>query len=132
MSEQKQEPLTSQCMSCHGTGDYPTENGVADCPDCGGSGTLPSRKVLSEWRMSDIERKYSRSHDAVSTDVNWLISELRNAHTALNQIIALAHDVSDQDSIALRIRFIANRALGLYSGSRSKEPETPETIRSRS
>ncbi len=130
MSQQDQEPATSQCMSCHGTGDYPTENGVADCPDCGGSGTLPSRKVLSEWRMSDIERKYSRSHDAVSSDVNWLISELRNAHTALNQIIALAHDVSDENSIALRIRFTANRALGLYASSRNEEPKSPVTARS--
>jgi len=117
------EPATSQCMSCHGSGDYLTENGVVDCPDCGGSGSLPSRKVLVEWRASDIERKYSRSQESVSTDVHWLLSELRTARGALNEIIALAHDVSDENSIALRIRFIANRALGLYAGSRGKEPE---------
>ena len=123
MSRTDLEPATSQCMSCHGSGDYPTENGVVDCPDCGGSGSLPSRKVLVEWRAGDIERKYSRSQDAVATDLRWLLSELRTARGALNEIIALAHDVSDENSIALRIRFIANRALGLYAGSRGKEPE---------
>ena len=94
-----------------------------DCPDCGGSGTLPSKKLLVEWRASDIERAYSRSQDKVSIDVGWLLSELRTARGALNEIIALAHDVSDENSIALRIRFIANRALGLYSSSRVSPPE---------
>lgn len=120
MSEQTLGQDSTECMSCHGTGEYATESGILDCPDCGGSGTLPSRKVLTEWRMSDIERKYSRS-DAVSIDVQWLIAELRNAHNALNQIIALAHDVSDEDSIAFRIRSVANRALGLYARSRRDE-----------
>jgi hypothetical protein len=75
--------------------------------------------VLIEWRASDIERKYSRAQDAVSTDVCWLLAELRAARSALNEIISLAHDVTDDNSIALRIRFTANRALGLYSGSRN-------------
>ena len=108
-------------MSCHGTGEYPTESGVLDCPDCGGSGSLPSRKVLVEWRSGDIERKYTRSQETVATDVRWLLAELRAARGALNEIIALAHDVSDEDSIAFRIRSVANRALGLYAPSARDE-----------
>lgn len=84
---------------------------------------MPSKKVLAEWRASDIERAYAGSRDAVSSDIRWLLSELRTARGALNEIIALAHDVSNEDSIALRIRFIANRALGLYSGTRGPDAE---------
>jgi len=114
-----QEPAVSQCLSCHGSGEYPTDFGLVDCPDCGGSGTLPSRKVLVEWRASDIERAYAGSREAVSSDVRWLLTELRTARNALNEIVALAHDVTDENAIALRIRFVANRALGLYSATHS-------------
>ena len=48
------------------------------------------------------------------TLARWLLAELRNARRALNEIIALAHDVDDEDRIAQRIRFVANRALGTY------------------
>jgi hypothetical protein len=123
MPDKNQDHGMSKCMSCHGSGEYPTESGVLDCPDCGGSGALPSRKVLVEWRTGDIERRYSRSQDSVSTDVAWLLAELRSARGALNEIIALAHDVSDENSIAFRIRSVANRALGLYGRARSDEGE---------
>jgi hypothetical protein len=46
--------------------------------------------------------------------VRWLLAELRSARSALHEIIALAHDSLDQDAIGLKIRFTANRALGLY------------------
>ncbi len=72
-----------------------------------------------EWRASDIERAYAGSREAVSSDVRWLLTELRTARNALNEIIALAHDVTDENAIALRIRFVANRALGLYSTTHS-------------
>jgi len=101
-------------MSCWGTGEFVSEYGPADCPDCGGSGTLPSKSVLIEWRSRDIERAHAGADDAVGADVRWLAAELRNARRALNEIIALAHDLDDGDSIARRIRFIANRALGTY------------------
>ena len=118
MSEQ--EPEGSQCLSCHGSGEYPTDFGLVDCPDCGGSGSLPSKKLLIEWRASDIERAYSGSREAVSSDVRWLLTELRTARNALTEIITLAHDVSDENEIAPRIRFVANRALGLYASTRSE------------
>jgi len=109
-------PLTSgaPCMSCHGSGEYPTESGVMDCPDCGGSGQLPPKNVLVEWRARDIERAYEGAREAVSTDIRWLLAELRNTRTALTEIVALAHDISDDDAVAMRIRFVANRALGLH------------------
>jgi len=102
------------CSSCGGVGEVPTDFGPQDCPDCGGAGFLPSRAVLVEWRARDIERALSAGVDAAAVDVRWLLAELRAARHALTDIIALAHDIQDADSIAGRIRFTANRALGLY------------------
>jgi hypothetical protein len=102
------------CTSCQGTGETPTDYGVVDCPDCGGSGLLPSPNVLVEWRVADIERALQAGGAANTTDVKWLLTELRKARKALTEIIALAHDAHDADSIALRIRFSANQALGMY------------------
>jgi hypothetical protein len=70
--------------------------------------------VLIDWRARDIERLRGSGSDAVAADVRWLVAELRSARGALNEIIALAHDVADGDQIAPRIRFVANRALGTY------------------
>ena len=121
MSTADQVPSTAQCATCHGSGEYPTESGPVDCPDCGGSGALPPKKVVIELRASDIERAYAGARSTVASDVRWLLAELRSARSALNEIIALAHDVTDQDAIALKIRRIANRALGLY-------PSAPQVI----
>jgi hypothetical protein len=102
------------CMTCWGTGESVTNVGPSDCPDCGGSGILPSRGVLVEWRARDVERAHARGEDEAAVHVRWLLAELRSARRALTEIIALAHDVDDQDRIAQRIRFVANRALGTY------------------
>jgi hypothetical protein len=102
------------CSSCGGTGEIPTDFGPADCPDCGGAGYLPSRAVLVEWRARDIERALSVGVEPTASDVRWLLAELRTARHALTDVIALAHDIQDSDAIAGRIRFAANRALGLY------------------
>jgi hypothetical protein len=104
----------SNCMSCGGTGELPSEHGPLDCPDCGGTGCLPSRATLVDWRTHDIERASAAGSDLTAVDTRWLLSELRNARTALTEIIALAHDIQDSDEIALRIRVTANRALGIY------------------
>jgi hypothetical protein len=104
----------SNCMSCAGTGEMPSEHGPLDCPDCGGTGGLPSRATLVDWRSRDIERATAKGNGLSAEDARWLLSELRNARTALTEIIALAHDVQDSDEIALRIRVTANRALGIY------------------
>jgi hypothetical protein len=102
------------CSSCGGGGEVPTDFGPADCPDCGGAGYLPSRAVLVEWRARDIERAVSAGSEPTAVDVRWLLAELRAARHALTDVIALAHDIQDGESIAGRIRFTANRALGLY------------------
>jgi hypothetical protein len=70
--------------------------------------------VLVEWRARDVERAHARSEEESAVHVRWLLAELRTARRALTEIIALAHDVDDQDRIAQRIRFVANRALGTY------------------
>lgn len=97
-----------------GTGESPSEVGILDCPDCGGSGILPPHGIRVEWRAADILRA-AQSGEAVDAEhAQWLLAELRRARAALTEIIALAHDAQDADSIAPRIRYIANRALGLY------------------
>lgn len=91
-----------------------------DCPDCGGAGHLPSRSVLIDWRSRDLERALASGRSPGPADVTWLLAELRIARAALTDIVALAHDVEDETSIAVRIRFAANRALGLYEPAPSQ------------
>ena len=104
-----------KCSTCGATGEIPTDFGPADCPDCGGAGTLPSKSTLVEWRARDIERAHTTTSSSVATDIRWLISELRSARGALNEVIALAHDIEGEHDIGRRIRFVANRALGTYA-----------------
>jgi hypothetical protein len=115
-----------RCESCLGTGETPTDYGVVDCPDCGGSGVLPTRNVLVEWRVRDIERALTNERPISPEDLRWLMAELRNARSALTDIIALAHDANDPDSIALKIRFAANRALGMYEVTRAPRRDDPD------
>ena len=110
-----------QCSSCSGSGEVPTDYGSVDCPDCGGAGFLPSRSVLVDWRSRDLERALSRGSASEISDVRWVLAEMRQARAALTEIIALAHDIRDEDAIAQRIRFVANRALGLYEIAANKD-----------
>lgn len=104
----------NRCDSCMGTGEMPSDYGMADCADCGGSGTLPPEGVRIEWRVADILRAAQGGQPIDPEHARWLAAELRKARVALTEIIALAHDAPGSDSIALGIRFVANRALGLY------------------
>jgi hypothetical protein len=106
------------CASCVGTGEMVREMGPVDCPDCGGTGTLPPRGTLVDWRARDIDKAAAAGRGVGPEDARWLVSELRTARQALTQIIALAHDVEDADAIAQQIRFAANKALGLYETSK--------------
>lgn len=101
------------CHSCGGSGEIPTDFGPTDCPDCGGAGFLPARSTLVEWRARDIERAVQAGIHPVPVDIRWLLAELRSTRKALTEVIALAHDATDPDSIAMKIRIIASRALGL-------------------
>lgn len=114
-----------KCTTCGASGEIPTDFGPADCPDCGGAGTLPSKSTLVEWRARDIERALATTPGATASDLTWLISELRAARGALNEVIALAHDIEDENEIGRRIRFIANRALGTYTIVPEREPNPP-------
>lgn len=118
-----QEQTSKQCMSCLGSGEAATDYGVVDCPDCGGAGTLPPRNVQVEWRAADIERALEAGRPIEAEHVRWLLAELRSARSALTSIMALAHDTGDPDAIGLRIRFTANRALGLYEPAPGKSPD---------
>jgi hypothetical protein len=85
------------------------------------------KSILVEWRMRDIERALHAQRAPQIEDACWLAAELRAARTALTEIIALAHDVDVDESIGLRIRFLANRALGLYEvGASSSAATSPE------
>jgi hypothetical protein len=76
---------------------------------------LPAKSVLVDWRARDLERSLERGSELSAQDVRWLLAELRNARTALTEVIALAHDLGDSEqALALRIRMAASRALGLY------------------
>lgn len=108
------------CSACLGTGERPTDYGVVDCPDCGGAGFLPTRYVLVDWRARDIQRSLGNLDREHAADLRWALAELQRARSALIEVVALAHDVDAADAIGNRIRFVANRALGLY------ETATPE------
>jgi hypothetical protein len=107
-----------RCHSCSGTGEIGTEAGPMNCPDCGGSGSLPHPSVLVEWRMRDIERARAAEDGAVASDVRWLLAELRRARTALTEIASLAEDAGDSE-IARRLRTTAGQALGLLAPRRA-------------
>lgn len=115
-----------RCKTCMGSGEAATEYGVMDCPDCGGFGTLPPRSERTAWRVSDIERAIQAGRAIEAEHVRWALNELRQARGALREIIALAHDTGDDDSIGLRIRFTANRALGLYDQTPAGLSESPD------
>src|SRR5687768_8594169 len=106
------------CESCMSSGEMATDFGLVDCPDCGGAGFLPSRSVLVDWRSRDVERALSAGRTLEAKDVQWLLAELRLARAALTEIGALAHDVEDAEAIAVRIRFTANCARGLYEATK--------------
>jgi hypothetical protein len=106
-----------------GTGEMPSDYGVVDCPDCGGAGILPSEGIRIEWRAADILRAAQSGQPVDPEHARWLVTELKKARVALTEIIALAHDAPHDDSIALGIRFAANRALGLYEFRRVSDDE---------
>jgi hypothetical protein len=91
-----------------------SEVGPVACPDCGGAGALPSRNTLIEWRARDIERVHGKSEGPASADVRWLTAELHSARAALTEIVALAQELDDT-ALVVRLRFVANQALGLYA-----------------
>jgi hypothetical protein len=102
-----------KCHTCYGDGNFPTDTGLVDCPDCGGSGMLPSPATQVEWRLREIERAFGSGSAETAQAVRWLAFELRRAREALTEIVALAQDLPDTDE-AKRLRLVASHALKLY------------------
>jgi len=124
------------CLTCYGSGETGSEWGLSACPDCGGSGALPPRDTLVEWRLRAIERAYLPGEGATAQDVAWLAFELRRARQALTQILALSQefgqDRAADERLALRLRFLGNDALGLYAAvdaSAEVQVSSPEAVR---
>lgn len=74
---------------------------------------MPEKRALVEWRLRDIERAIGSGLKPAPVDIHWMISELRASRKALTEVVALAHDAEDPDGIAMKIRLVAGRTLGL-------------------
>jgi hypothetical protein len=107
------DPEARKCKTCYGEGSIPTDTGMVACPDCGGSGTLPSPDTRVEWRLRDIERAFGSGPLEAAQAVRWLASELRRARESLTEVLALSHDLGEGPEVT-RLRFLANRALRMY------------------
>jgi hypothetical protein len=102
-----------KCHTCYGDGNFPTDTGLVDCPDCGGSGMLPSPATQVEWRLREIERAFGAGPAETAQAVRWLAFELRRAREALTEIVALSEDLPETPE-ATRLRLVASHALKLY------------------
>ena len=123
------EALTSQsaqtCRSCDGQGTVFRDYGPEPCASCLGLGLLPSASVLTERRLREIEKIYEGRDLEAGQHVRWLASEVRRAHHALLQILAASQDLTPDDSIALKIRFLANDVLSVYPPAPREKPDDP-------
>jgi hypothetical protein len=104
----------NRCVTCYGEGVFVREQGPINCPDCGGTGELPSAIVRTEWRLRDVERVHGQSGSEAAQDVRWLVSEVRRSHHALLQILSASQELADSDLVAQKIRYLANDVLALY------------------
>jgi hypothetical protein len=114
------------CRSCQGTGEIGTDNGPMSCPDCFGQGRQLDSLERTEWRLRDIERAHQGTAPGGDADVRWLVFELRRSREVLLQILSRCQEDDGAgerrgegpsghgDGVAAEIRFLANRALGLY------------------
>lgn len=102
-----------RCQTCQGEGVTANEFGPHDCPDCCGLGRLPSSSVLRERRLREIERAHATG-DERGQAVHWLVAEVRKANHVLLQIMAAAMESREADPVNARVRYLANKALGLY------------------
>lgn len=114
-----QQTSPSKCTTCYGEGTVGGLHGPQACADCAGLGTLPSTTVLTERRLRELERIHTAEGGEFGKDVGWLVSEVRRAHHALLQILAVSQDADPRDQEAARIRHLANEVLGVYT------PEAP-------
>lgn len=111
------ESRSEVCGTCHGEGVTGSEQGPLPCLDCAGTGQLPSGLVRTEWRLRELERIHAATPGEAGQDVRWLIHEVRRAHHALLQILAVSADAEAQPLLT-RIKFLANGVLDVYPPTR--------------
>lgn len=109
------------CDTCYGEGAIPSEHGPLECSDCAGQGVLPSGLVRTEWRLRQLEKAYATVNDQHAQDIRFLIDAVRRSHHALLQILAIGQEQDADDTSLLRIRFLANEAIGLYPVTSRKD-----------
>lgn len=133
-----------KCNSCLGSGEMGTGVGILDCPDCGGEGYLPHPSVLVEWRARDIESAHAKSKDSASSDIRWLVSELRRARRALTEVVTIAQESAgeaagktvektvegassapERAALLQRIAVTAGCALSLFEAEDLKAEDSP-------
>jgi hypothetical protein len=102
------------CRSCDGQGTVFRDYGPEPCGSCLGLGQLPSASVLTERRLRELEQAYDGRDRETAQHVRWLTSEVRRAHHALLQILAAGQEAPQEDTIARKIRFLANDVLAVY------------------
>jgi hypothetical protein len=115
-------PMSTVCMTCHGSGEVGTDSGPEPCPDCFGGGTALSPSARLEWRLSRIESGLSRLDREVEADTRWLIQEVRRSRAALLQILSRCQDAASEDANALAIKYAANEALEIYERTADRPP----------
>lgn len=100
------------CEGCMGTGEYASDFGVVDCPDCDGAGYVPSRKWAVERRLREVGRANDGGLKIKSADVKWLLAELKRSRDALQKVAALSHDAAQNPQAATQIEVLVGDALG--------------------
>jgi hypothetical protein len=107
----------SSCTTCYGTGEIVGEHGPVTCSHCFGDGVPPGQGAKVEWRLRDIERNIAASDRDREADLLWLVYELRRNREALVRVLTLCQDADDGNALAIRVKYEANEALGLYEPS---------------
>jgi hypothetical protein len=109
------------CLTCLGGGEVSSERGLANCPDCDGTGKIGDIFRRTEHRLREVEKKVARQDGEAATDVRWLITELRMCRDSLLKVMTAAQDGSSNDELLRRIQFEANEALGVYAARQRED-----------
>ncbi len=105
---------TKACLTCYGTGEAVMDGGAPQtCPDCFGEGKQIGAANL-EWRLRAIEGVHRHAVHETSSDVLWLVHEVRRMRDSLVRILARCQDADETDVTAVEVRHEANEALSLY------------------
>lgn len=82
---------------------------------------MPSRRVVVERRLRDVERAVEGGLRLKQDDMRWLLLEIRTLRQALRNVVALSHDGTDETGVSAQIRLTAEKALGENGRRRAGE-----------